>query len=133
MTAIVGYGMVLEDIQLFVNENDPVTGTGSVIIESPRAHWLRRARKLGSPLLPTGLASIKQKIHYWGSKISFAELRLAPVPRCLLRGSSIRVLGGTGGVPLPIDRDRPSQRSSPANTKQTPCWRMVNFVTSKTF
>jgi hypothetical protein len=31
------------------------------IHESPRAHWLRRARKLGSPLLATGLASINKK------------------------------------------------------------------------
>jgi hypothetical protein len=29
--------------------------------ESPRAHWLRRARKLGSPLRATGLASINKK------------------------------------------------------------------------
>jgi hypothetical protein len=32
-----------------------------LISESPRAHWLRRARKLGSPLLATGLASINKK------------------------------------------------------------------------
>jgi hypothetical protein len=25
-----------------------------LLLESPRAHWLRRARKLGSPLLATG-------------------------------------------------------------------------------
>ena len=45
-------------------------------IESQRAHWLRRARKLGSPLLAAGLASIKLKNSKLGSKI----------PRSLLRG-----------------------------------------------
>jgi len=34
----------------------------NLTFESPRAHWLRRARKLGSPLLAEESASIK-KLH----------------------------------------------------------------------
>ena len=50
-----------------------------LLVESQRAHWLRRARKLGSPLLAAGLASIKIKNSKLGSKI----------PRSLLQESSI--------------------------------------------
>jgi hypothetical protein len=53
--------------------------------ESPLAHWLRRARKLGSLLLAAKSASIKR-----GSKISCAELHFVPVLHSLLRRSSIQ-------------------------------------------
>jgi len=45
--------------------------------ESSRAHWLRRARKLGSPLLAAESAS--KKIHLRGSKILRILLRRASI------------------------------------------------------
>ena len=36
--------------------------------------------------------SIKNKIPFWGSKISCAELHFVPVPRSWLRGASITEL-----------------------------------------
>ena len=50
---------------------------------------LSRQVGIGPRLLAAGLASIKYKIPYWGSKISCAELHIVPVPQSLLRGSSI--------------------------------------------